>query len=528
MRGSLFIVLILALVTLSNCARRTSISGGPKDTLAPALRNAFPKNYSTGFTGNEIKLVFDEYVKLKNINKQLVVSPPMQTPPEISPLTASRQIIIKIQDTLLPNTTYSLNFGNSIEDNNEGNALGDFKYVFSTGPIIDSLQLSGTVKDAYDREPEALTSIVLYEANTFTDSTIYKSAPRYLTNTLENPAAYRFENLKAGKYQIAAIKDVNGNNRYDPYLDKIGFHAETVTIPNDTLYEMELFRERKPFRALKSQQAGGSKILVAYEGFQENPSVTIRDLQKELQTYVTKVQDKDSLHVWHEPTSSDTLTITVRQDVYQKEFRLGIRKQKPDSLSLGLLNGALHLRDFLKIRPSVPIARLENSLITIKDKDSVLVPFTAEIDNYNTTLHFKFEPQPVQRYTMQMLPGAVTDIFGRTTDTLKFTFATRNTSDYGNLRLTLENVKRFPVIIELADEKGKTVLSRNAASSGPVDFQLIDPRQYYLRVIYDDSKNGRWDTGSYSERRQAEEVIYFPRLIDVRANWDVDQVFKLP
>lgn len=119
-----------------SCAKRGSITGGLKDTLAPVLTMSFPKNYSTDFKAKEIKLTFDEYIKLKNTNKQLIISPPMKYEPLIYPTNVSKYINIKIQDTLLPNTTYSFNFGQSITDNNEGNPLNQFKYVFSTGSIV--------------------------------------------------------------------------------------------------------------------------------------------------------------------------------------------------------------------------------------------------------------------------------------------------------------------------------------------------------------------------------------------------------
>ncbi len=144
-------ILFLVALTMTSCAKRGSITGGLKDTLAPVLTMSFPKNYSTNFKAKEIKLTFDEYVKLKDLNKQLIISPPMKYDPLITPTSVSKNITIKILDTLQPNTTYSFNFGQSIEDNNEGNPYNQFKYVFSTGDYIDSLSIGGTVKDAYNR-----------------------------------------------------------------------------------------------------------------------------------------------------------------------------------------------------------------------------------------------------------------------------------------------------------------------------------------------------------------------------------------
>lgn len=123
LKKAVIIVMLLGLLTQIGCAKRGTITGGAKDTLAPVLTTSFPKNYATNFKGNEIELVFDEYVKLKNVTKQLIVSPPMKKTPSILPYSASKTIAIKLYDTLLENTTYSFNFGNSIEDNNEGLSL---------------------------------------------------------------------------------------------------------------------------------------------------------------------------------------------------------------------------------------------------------------------------------------------------------------------------------------------------------------------------------------------------------------------
>ena len=174
----IFTLLFITLF-LSSCAKRATITGGLKDTIAPVMKQSFPPNYTTNFEGNEIKIVFDEYIKLKDLNKQLIVSPPMQRQPIITPTTASKTLTIKILDSLKPNTTYSFNFGKSIQDNNEGNPYQQFKYVFSTGNIIDSLKVRGQVLDAYDKDVEAFVSVMLYEYDEkYSDSLIYKERPR--------------------------------------------------------------------------------------------------------------------------------------------------------------------------------------------------------------------------------------------------------------------------------------------------------------------------------------------------------------
>src|SRR5690606_26565587 len=174
-----------SLLLLPSCAKRGFITGGAKDTIPPKIMNSSPENFTTNFSGKEIKIVFDELIKVKDINKQLIISPPMDKRPIIIPQgSASKYISIKIQDTLQPNTTYSFNFGQSITDNNEGNPYSQYRYVFSTGNYIDSLQIVGKIKDAFEQKTEKFVSVQLYDATTFSDSTIYKETPLYIANTL--------------------------------------------------------------------------------------------------------------------------------------------------------------------------------------------------------------------------------------------------------------------------------------------------------------------------------------------------------
>jgi hypothetical protein len=206
--------------------------------------------------------------------------------------------------------------------------------------------------------------------------------------------------------------------------------------------------------------------------------------------------------------------LTLRKKDFSQQMWVKIKPQKKDSLSLALSSpGSLHLRDSLTLNASVPVSSVNRDFIRLINKDSVPIAVEPQVDNYNLQIKLGFPREPVERYQMTLLPGAVTDYFGRTNDTISFSFSTKNTSDYGNLRLTLQNVRQFPVIVQLTDDKGKIMASRQVDNDEPVSFDLIDPLAYTLRVIYDENRNGVWDTGNF---------------LDVRANWDVDQVFTLP
>ena len=523
-----YIFLILA-VLMVGCAKRGSITGGLKDTIPPVLRSSFPENYSTNFNAKEIRLTFDEYVKIKDVSKQLIVSPPMKYAPVVTPMGASKYINIRIKDTLQPNTTYSFNFGSSIQDNNEGNPYQQFKYVFSTGTYIDSLSLQGIVKDAYKKEVDNFVSVMLYEVNdTFNDSVIYKQNPRYITNTLDSLKTFKLENLKEGKYLLVALKDANNNYRFNPKSEKIGFYSEYIKIPNDTIHEIELFKEVLPFKATKPYQASGNRIVVPYEGDYKNATVTLRNGNDILPTTVTKFPEKDSLQVWFQPIKTDSLKVALRKDKFEKDFTIRFKDQKKDTLSLSAKpSGLIHFRENLLITSSIPLVKIDNSKMKLINKDSVAVAFTSSYDEYKQEVKIDFAKEPLQRYTLTAFPGALTDLYEKTNDTLNYKLTTQNSSEYANVKITLKNVKRFPVIVELTNAKGDVIASDYSDGNEVIDLIGVLPNDYTVRIIYDENKNRVWDPGNYLEKRQSEQVLYYPTIIHAGANWDVDESIDL-
>jgi len=528
-----YISFLLVFLMLS-CAKRGSITGGLKDTLAPVLKYSSPKNMSTNFEGDEIILGFDEYVKLKNLNKQLIISPPMKHEPLILPTTASKVITIKIKDTLQPNTTYSFNFGQSIADNNEGNAINQFKYIFSTGSYIDSLSISGQIKDAYEKNVDNFVSVMLYEVNdTFKDSVIYKQSPRYITNTLDSLRTFKLENLKAGKYLLVALKDKGGNNRYNPKDDKIGFLKHYITVPNDTVFELELFKEVLPLKTFKPIQASGNRLYLPYEGkqnFKESkPKIVLKHNNEVLETIVTAFPKKDSLQVWYKPLKADSLSMEVSRDTYNKRFSFKVKDLKKDTLNItAVQNGVINFRDRFTLESATPLVKFDKSKMTLVNKDSVAVDFTTEYDEFEQKLYVDFKKEPVDKYNMTFFPGALTDFYEKTNDTLAFKLTTKEHADYGNLVLNLRNVKRFPIIVEITNKKGDAVLA-SAYSEGntKITFDLLQPESFTLRITYDDNKNKRYDAGSFLSKTYAEEVFYYQKEVDVRTNWDVDETIDL-
>ncbi len=516
-------------ILVSSCAKRGYITGGQKDTIPPQLKLSEPKNFSTQFNGKEIKLHFDEFIKLKDVNKQLIISPPMKNQPEILPSNATKTITIRIKDTLFAKTTYSFNFGQSIQDNNEGNPSPQFKYIFSTGDYVDSLQLNGRIKDAYFPKTDNFVTVMLYEKNeTFYDSIVYKEVPRYITNTLDSSTTFKLDHLKAGKYMLIALKDFNNNNKFDPKKEKIGFYKETITIPNDTVYELELFKEILPFKPLKPSQQASNRVILGYEGKQNNTKITLFNGNEIIPTVVTPFPKKDSLQIWFKPLKEvDSLRLNVKHDQLEKDFTFKYRNQKADTLKINASQGSvLHFRETLKLNSSVPLIHIDESKLKLTRKDSSTVQFSVRYLDNEQQVELDFIKEPEEKYKLMLDKGAFTDVLERTTDSLQFQVSTKSLTEYGNLKLQLQGIKAYPVIVELTDEKGETLASGYATNNQPIEFNLLLPRMYTVRIIYDTNQNKIWDTGSYLDKRQSEEVRYFPTPIDVRSNWDVDQTLQ--
>lgn len=524
------ILILLILIITIGCAKRGYITGGEKDILPPTVLKTTPENFSTNFNSKEISIVFDEYVKLKDVSKNLIISPPLKNRPDITPYSASRQIKIRFRDTLQPNTTYSLNFGQSIEDNNEGNKLQGYRYVFSTGNYIDSLSVSGSVKDALNQETDKFVSVMLYEAGEqFNDSIIYKENPRYITNTLDSLTTFTIENLKEGKYLLVALKDKNNNYKFEPKSDKIGFHKELITIPSEEKYDLVLFNEVPNFKPVRAFEEANNKIVLGYEGNPENKKIELRNGNQIIETKISKVADKDSLNIWFKPFEADSLQLAVfDNDKLLKSYNVKRKEKKQDSLKLALKTSKrMYFKSNIVYNSSTPITKFDASKISLLDKDSIKVDFTTQYDSLLQNFEVIFQKDEKQKYYFTMYPEALTDFFGKSNDTITSEFSTQNYSDYGNLKLIMQNLREFPVIVQLTDNNGKVLEEIYSEQENTVEFFNILPNMYNLRIIYDSNRNKKWDTGNYLQKLQPEKVIYYPGKIDLRANWDVEQTFIL-
>ena len=525
-----FILFTGLLLSAVQCAKRASPTGGPKDSIPPVLINASPKLNSIFFDKEEIGLTFDEYVTLKDINKQLIISPPLNsTQYKVYPVTgASKKVTLKLLDTLLDNTTYTFNFGESIIDFNESNPASYLTYTLSTGPTIDSLYIRGRVTDAFENETERFISLQLYPVDsTYTDSIVYTKKPLYVTSTLDT-TIYRFQNIRAGKYAIIALEDKAGNYFFDQSMDKIAYKKELIELPKDSIIDLRLFKERTNFLWDKPYFVNDHHIVLAYYGDRdEEPFEMVSNVPDSFEYLVTQSRETDTLNYWFKGAELDSLQFEFNIKDSLQTLTVPFKNPIPDSLMIDkFTKGSLRLKEKYELKSNLPITEVNSEQVIVTNVDSIQIPAALKLQENYDRITVDFEVIPNDRYEITLLPNAIVDFWGNTNDTLVYRTSTKKIEDFGNIFLRVQHQSPHPYIIELL--KNDKVIRRfdTPVEGNNYQFELLDAGKYRVRLIEDANENKRWDTGNYLEKIQPERVIYFWKEIDLRANWDMNETFN--
>ena len=529
------VYILFSLIILFGCAKRGTPTGGPKDSIPPVLVNASPKLNSTNFDSEEIRLTFDEWIKLDKVQDQLIISPPLEKSSyEIKPLSGvTKKVFLKFLDSLAPETTYTINFGNSIQDNNENNPLTFFSYTFSTGETIDSLYIRGNTKDAFSQESDEFISLQLYRVDSlFKDSIIFNDKPTYISNTLDS-TNYKFQNLKEGKYLLIALKDVDNNYFFDPFYDKIGFLDSLITLPRDSVIDLKLFKEETEIIWDKPHFINSEKIGFGYYGKLDLDKIKIESNIPDSVNYVfIKEKETDTLNLWLSRNSFDSLNFSLIETDTIKLTTVKFDRKRDsliDSLNVSPKTvNVIHLKESFKISSNIPLNKIEDSLITIRDIDSLIIPFTTSINDRLDEIDIDFEVSPSDDYSIFIKPRAIKDIRGTENDTLQYNVVSQTLEDYGNVFLDVITNNDSKYILHLIDSSSNIIREfNNVNSNSKIIFDYIRPGKYTFRLIEDLNSNDIWDTGNYLKQVQPEPVYYFPNELDVRANWDLNETFNL-
>lgn len=524
-------IVFLFLLSFTDCAKKGRPSGGLRDTIAPVILRSAPENFTTNFKNNEIRITFDEFIKLKDISKELIISPPLKYAPIITPLSVSKVLKIKILDTLKDNTTYSFNFGNSIQDNNEGNLFPNYKYVFSTGSYIDSLTLKGTAIDALLPVTDFPTTVALYQVDqSYKDSLVFLEKPTYITTTINETNNFELSNLKQGTYQLIALKEQTRNYTFQPKTDKIGFYKDLITIPTDSLFELRLFKEVPDFKPTRPKLESSNRISFGYEGKTDNYQITLlTPMEDDFQYQVLKQPGRDTLNFWFKPkVTKDSLVFVTKNKLQIDTTTVRFRELYSDSLRLTAINDRLiSLGDTLKLKANTPLVAINSEKISVVTKDSLAIDFVAQINTKENAAQIVFDKQEEQLYSITLRNGALTDYLSNINDSVVYRQQVKPIADFASLNLTLDNADEFPLLIELIDEKFKVVKQTYLEANAPVFFEHINPGKYFIRLIVDQNKNKIWDPGNFLDKLAPERVVYYPSIIELRANWSWSETFTL-
>jgi len=516
-----FAILFIILFSYS-CAQVVAPSGGEKDITPPTIMDAQPPIGQLNFNEHSFTLEFDEFIKLKSLNKQLLISPPLKY--DLDARVKGKSLKAEFDDTLKENTTYVINFGSAIVDITEQNPLVDFKYVFSTGKTIDSLSLSGHVMDAFELKRQEEFNVQLYRNSTF-DSLPMNSLPDYVAKT-DKEGNFSITNIRPGNYVLFALKDGNSNYLFDRPDEEIAFVSNALQLDSSTS-EIKLYSF-----AEDNQNQFVEKVTVS------GPLVTIK-LKKAWETSIEYaiVEKENQPELIHSKMNvrSDSLLFWWTQSIDQEyNLELNIDGEIKDTVSFKLdsitAKRKLKLAKKIKERYAYyqplrfeferPLSSISQDLIELKRLDGKVISFEASIDSINAQrMILTFKQKEDSTYRVNLLPGAINDIYGRSNDTINNDFTFDNAEDYGTLIVNIDPSVEGHRILQLTNANGK-VLRNNYEETNTTSFRNLKAGQYGLKIIFDKNQNKKWDTGKFADQLQAESCIILEEKIDIRANWD--------
>ncbi len=526
--------LLFTAALLYGCANRVAPAGGPKDITPPVLVTAHPENGSANFNNNSIELTFNEYVQLKELNKQLIVSPPIEPAPKIS--LRKKSIVISLPPSLQPNTTYTLNFGNSIADLNEGNPLNGFRYVFATGSVIDSLTISGMVYDVIAGEAAKNALAIIY-ADTLADSLWLKIKPSYFARSDEN-GMFEIMNVSSGNYYALALADKNNNYIYDQPDEMTGFINGTVNAGDSASLRIGVSKQYPSRQTVKSTALIKPGKLVTVFARPARNLTWLFPYQEFEKVLVQQNEMADSVSLYTIPAATDTVTITWYEnaqliDTVRYQMRRGSADKALTELTSSVTSvypsrgNALAGETNPVINWQSPLVMLDTTKISLL-KDSVVINAAYRFtDSLQTRLEI-IGAREAGNYQLLMLPGAVTDIYGLTNDTLKSSYTIAHDRERGSIAFSVQFSGTDPKLLQLVNDKNEIIRQRSALNSLTGIFNQVNPGTYRLRIITDTNNNGRWDAGDFRIRQQPEHVIYYTTPIVVRANWEVEVEWSQP
>lgn len=531
------VLLTLLLTAIAGCAKQGYPNGGPRDEQPPAVLGTKPQNEGRNFDDRQFSIAFDEFIVVKDADNNVLISPPMREKPEFA--TKGKRLVVKINDTLQPNTTYLFQFKGAIVDFTEGNVLPSFEYVFSTGDQMDTLMLAGRVLGARDGKPwkETVTVMAYKAERAVSDTVAVTEQPDFITRC-DKDGVFAFHYIPAGSYRLVAVEDKNRDLRvgrgesvaWEPTLVQA---SDSIDSANVTLLRIS-GPDRSVQRVVKAEfSAKGRASIVTLLPMQE-PVLTGDSLEWRLN------KGRDTMTVWFRNVKCDSTQLVLSdsglQDTLKLRFRDTRRRRRSgpahlqkneDALVRPLCSGSSAFYDDLRLGFNVPIAKMADSALVevMRMKDSSISRYPIVMDSSGMEARIMATLRSGEEYQMRLRDSLFTDIFGHCSDSLDFSLTP---CDYSILSLQLTNMTGRPLVVEVLD-KNDTVVARRSvtASSGEVRIDHLKADEYRLRAVLDSDTNGVWTTGDYIKGRQPEYVVYYSKSLKLREKWELEERWML-
>lgn len=530
-----FLLAFCLITLLFGCANRQLPQGGPKDVTPPKLLKATPANMTRNFNAKIIQLDFDEFFKLSNPFTEISISPSMAKLPEYR--VKKKSIIVTFKDTLEKNTTYVINFGKAIADVNAGNILKNFTYVFSTGSHIDSLSISGTVINNLTQEKEKDATVMLFTLKQ--DSLLFGKKKPTIYATTDSAGNFTINNLHPNDYRLYALKETSPNKIYDNDEELIAFNTKTIHLSSDTSnIQLKLFKQTpEKFRLVDHRFDPDGKMFFTFNRKLNNPSVYISyppgiDRQK----IVSISKTKDTAVVYSKNMDFDSIRVSILDNNKPLDTTF-LRKSRKETFTRTLLfqyninsNSKLKPGTALTMKANLPIDAFDAGLVELKEDSTDVSNFTLLKDTADArlfTLNYRWRQGPT--YTITLNDAAFTDIY---TDKNKRTlkrFQLDKIENYSQLTLKVsvpDTGKTY--LVELLNDQKIVLRSDIVTKNTSLVYKNYLTGKYRVRVVYDDNRNGHWDSGNVKQRKQPENIWVSNEVITLRPNWEQETPIAIP
>ena len=570
------------LIFYTSCANIGSPTGGLKDTIPPVVVKTIPELRGTNYKGSDVRFTFNEFITPEDIREKLVISPPMKKKPVIK--MKGKTLIVEFAQNPKKETTYSLDFKDAVADLNEKNPIEAFQFSFSTGSTFDSLRVAGFVKNALSQEPVEKALVSLYRDLNYT--AFVDSIPQYI-GTTNKEGFFMINNVAPGQYRLYALMDADNSLTYNSHAENIAF-ADSVIVPsakyvvrNDTIVKdqdtlvitghvdylpkpryLMMFQEEKFDQYLDSyKRPQGNKCDFYFaESLSDSFHVSLlKPAPTKDWSFIESNLKRDSITVWLTDTvfsKKDSLKFELKYQVLDSLNQLVIKrdtlemiyaapktvktkKKKNEGSQIPTINlihninpSAHDIYQRIQIEAPEPLTSFDFSkvrLYSMVDTVKTRIPIEVKKDTNSIRKYFiEHHWTPNSNYLFQVDSAAAYNIYGHPSNKIDLKFKTQKEDFYGKIFLTISGLTGPAIVQLLANEKDERVLQKiQILEDGKIEFPFLKPNKYIIRLILDSNKNGKWDTGFLASDLQPEEVIFYPKIIKVRSNFEYKENWQI-